>query len=310
MGEGAPTFRGRDIRRAGAARGRSGGATRGGRETAGGLPGANLLGGNAEQPIAELPGPLEAPVLSSYNVFARPQGASDQLPPVNTAGLSLEFRMSSYYPSEIRQLRVLPNNRRFLAVPGFLRTFKIPPAICLPKVLRKHRAQLVEEETRRGSEPAYCVIELGSRRPFGGGSGECVLFSDVARSRASLSAGPESKTVVELVPNGVSTVRIVYPRGPAVLAPVAENAFLLAVPAGILSAQRKFLRQEHKLHFPQHPTKAQLHALARAYSRIDRRMAAATEPLRVEWLGPGGAVVKTIPRPHRGGDQIVSLVIR
>jgi hypothetical protein len=269
--------------------------------------GANILGGGSEQPIAELPGALEAPVLSSYGVFARPQGAADQLPPVNTAGISLEFRMSSYYPSEIRQLRVLPDNRRFLAVPGFQRTFKIPPAICLPKEVRKHRAQIVEEETRRASQPSYCVIEVGGRHRFGGGVG-CTLFSEVAKSQSVFSAGPDSTTVIGLVPNGVSAVRVVYPRGPVVVAPVSENSYLLTVPAGILRAERKFLRQQGKLRIPHHPTKAQLHRLERAYSRIERRMAAATEPLRVEWLGAGGTVLKTIPRPHGDEAQIVSIV--
>jgi hypothetical protein len=268
--------------------------------------GTSLLGGGSEQPIAELPGSLEAPLLSSYSVFARPPRAADALPPVNTAGLSLEFQMASYYPGEIRQLLALPSGRRFLAIPGLLRTFRIPPAICLPKPVRKLRAKLVEEQTRRGSEPAYCVVELGSSHRFGGG-GECALFSDVARSLNVFRAGPASATVVELVPNGLSAVRVVYPRGPAVVAPVVENAYLLTVPAGILRVQRKFQRQERKLHIPRHPTRAQLRSIGRAYSRIERRKEAATEPVRVEWLGSGGAVVKTTARPRRENGAIVEV---
>jgi hypothetical protein len=265
---------------------------------------ASLFGRNSEQPAAELPGTLEAGVLSSFSVFARPQSASDELPPVNTAGLSLELRMSSYYPGEIRQLFALPNGRRFLAIPGFLRTFKVPPAICLPKALRKHRAQLVEEEVRLRTAPAYCIVELGARRIFGGG--ECTPFSDAARSEGVFEAGPAgSEAVVEMVPNGISAVRVVYPHGPPVLAAVHENAYLLNVPQAILRELRKLEHQVNDVHFPKHPTKAQQRTLNRALSKLFHRIASQTEPVRVEWLAADGKAVKVTPRPRGVGDGSV-----
>lgn len=249
--------------------------------------------------MAELPGALEAGVLTSFSVFARPQNASDQLPPVNTAGVSLEFRMASYYPGEIRQLFALPNGHRFLAIPGFLRTFEVPPAICLPKAVRKHRAQLVEEEARLRTAPAYCIVELGSKRIFGGG--ECTPFSEAARSRGVFAAGPTgSETVVEMVPNGISAVRVVYPHGPPVLAAVHENAYLLNVPAGILRELHKLERRLSRVHFPKHPSKAQQRALDRTLSKLFHLIAARTEPLRVEWLAADGSTVKVTGRPHDG----------
>ena len=261
------------------------------------------IGGAFEQPAAELPGTLEAPVLAAYGVFARPQVASDQLPPVNIAGLSLELRMASYYPGEIRQLRALPNGRRFIAVPGFLRTTKIPPAICLPKPFRKQRAQLVKEETKRRTSPAYCIVELGSRRLLG--DTECALFSEAAGSRAVFEAGPESENVAEMVPNGVSSVRVVYPSGPPVLAGVSENAYLLTVPSAIRREQRRLAHQVRRLPFPKHPTKAQERALNRALRRFFRRVRDKTEPVRVEWLAADGSAVKRIPRPREGARLLI-----
>ncbi len=264
-----------------------------------------LGGAEAERPPAQLPGTLEAQVLAGYAVFARPQLPSDLPPPLNTAGLSLEFRMASYYAGEIRQLMVLPNGRRYLAVPGFLRTFPVPPAICLPKPLRKHRAELVEEETRRRTQPAYCVVELGSRRPFGGG--ECTLFGEVPEEQALFSAGfgLGSATVVSIVPNGVSAVRVVYPHGPTVTAAVSDNAFLLSVPLSIRREQRKFQRQMERVHIPRHPSRAAVHALQRVFARIQRHLQAQTEPLRVEWLGPGSSIVKLIARPKNADGQLL-----
>ncbi len=268
---------------------------------------ASLLGGASEQPAAELPGTLEAGVLGSFSVFARPEGAADQLPPVNTAGVSLEFRMSSYYPGEIRQLLALPDGRRFLVVPGFLRTFEVPPAICLPKALRKHRAELVEEEARRRTAPAYCIVELGSKRLLG--SGECTLFSEAARSLGVFGAGPGSEAVVEVVPNGVSAVRVVYPHGPPVLATVHENAYLLEVPAAILRAQRKLERRLQRVHFPKHPSKAQQRALDRVLSRLFHAIEVQTEPVRVEWLAADGTTTKVTPRPHgSAGGAVLGIV--
>jgi hypothetical protein len=242
-----------------------------------------LGGAAAELPPAQLPGALEAPVLAGYAVFARAQLPSDLLPPVNTAGVSLEFRMASYYAGEIRQLMVLPNGRRYLAVPGFLRTFIVPPAICLPKQVRKYRAELVKEETRRRTQPAYCVVEVGSGRG-GFDGGDCALFGEVPQEQALFSAGfgPGSRTTVSIVPNGVSAVRVVYPHGPTVTAPVRENAFMLDVPVSIQHKQRKVQRQLERVPFPKHPSRAQRHALQTVFARLERRLQAETEPLRVD----------------------------
>ncbi len=215
--------------------------------------------------------------------------------------------MASYYTGEIRQLILLPDGRRYLAVPGFLRAFPVPPAICLPKGVRKHRAELVEEETRRRTQPAYCIVEVGSRRALGGG--ECTLFGEAPEEQALFSAGfgfslgAGSGTVVSLVPNGVSAVRVVYPHGPTVTAEVSENAFLLGVPAGVLSDARKIQRQMERVHFPKHPNKARLHALEKVLARLQRHLQAEAEPLRVEWLGPSGSTLKVVPRPKAPNGQ-------
>jgi hypothetical protein len=265
--------------------------------------GSKLFGPEDLQPPAELPGALEATVLASYAVFNRPQVASDQLPPVNSTGLSLEFRISSYYPGEIRQLLALPDGHRYMAIPGFLRTSQVPPAICLPKQLRKYRPKLVEEETRRRTEPAYCVVELGSKHIFSGV--ECTLFSEAASSESVFTAGPGSETVVAMVPNGVSSVRVVYPSGPALTAAVSENAYMVSVPAAILREQRKLSRELNKIPLAKHPTHAQRRKAEKAFAKIFHRLERETEPLRVEWLAPGGAVLRTTNRPHENGGLVI-----
>jgi hypothetical protein len=270
----------------------------------------SILGGVREQPTAQLPGTLEASVLAEYAVFARPQVASDLPPLLNTAGASLEFRLQGYYAGEIRQLIALPDGRRWLAVPGFQRTFKVPPAICLPKAVRKHRAQLVQEETQRATQPAYCIVEVGSKQGIFGGEGECTPFSEVDEQQALFGAGFgfESSSAVSIVPNGVSTVRVVYPRGLTVTLQVHENAVLLTVPTTIRSEVRKARHETDRIHFPKHPSRAQVRRLRKTLERLQRRLQAEAEAVRIEWLGPGGAAVKVIPRPKLETNQALLIV--
>jgi hypothetical protein len=261
--------------------------------------GGGLLGASTESFSVELPGGLEAPVLSSYGVFRRPQRSADLLPPVNPAGAELEDELSGYYASEIRQVAALPDGGRFFVIPGLPRVLNPPPLRCFPKSLRKGIAKIVEEERKRQTEPRYCVIEMGARR--GLSSSECVAFAEVASARRIFSFSLfRSPTTAMLVPDGVASVRIVGPGNREKTIPVSENAFLYSAPHDLVLEQRRLLHRVLTRKSPKHPTKAQRQQLYRLIDRTVRAIALRTEPSKVEWLGPGGAVIKSISRPQAG----------
>ncbi len=261
--------------------------------------GGGPLGGLGESFPVELPGSLEAPVLGAFGVFRRPQQPSDQLPPVNPAGAELEGELSGYYSSEIRQVASLPDGRRFFVIPGLPRAFKAPPLGCFPKSVRKRLAKIFEEERKRQTEPRYCVIETGPRR--GVASSECAAFADVASSQLIFSLSfLGSTTSAVLVPDGVASVRIVGPGTRRVQIPVSENAYLYTPPRGLVVAQVRMLRRLFK-QTPKHPTKAQRKSLYRRIERVVHTIALKTEPSKVEWLGPGGVLVRSISRPPLAG---------
>lgn len=257
-----------------------------------------------EQPPAELPGALEASVLSSFAVFARPQLPTDLLPPISSAASSLGSSLASYYPAEIRQLAALPDGRRFIAVPGFERQVRIPPAVCLPKAIRKERSKLVQEQNKRGSQPAFCVVEIGGKRSEEGPGAWCSLFSDAARPEAIFDPLIETDSTAALVPNGVAAVRIVYPHAQSVTIAVSENAYLVEVPAAITRIRHKLGRQLDRLNLPFHPSKKRIHAFQRRLRSIFHHLETETAPLRVEWLGPSGTVLQTV-KPDAKHQRLV-----
>ncbi len=205
-------------------------------------------------------------VLASYGVFRRPQRAADMLPPVNPAGGELEYELSGYYASEIRQVAALPNGERFFVIPGLPRVFNPPPLRCFPRSLRKRIEKFAEEERKRQTEPRYCVIEVGARR--GLSSSACGAFAEVASARRIFSFslfGPP--TTAMLVPDGVASVRIVGPGKRQTTIPVSENAFLYAAPRHLVLEQRRLLHRLFTRKSPKHPTKAQRRHLYRLIER-------------------------------------------
>jgi hypothetical protein len=245
-----------------------------------------------ERRIVELPGGLEAQVLSSFAVFARPQGQSDELPVINSVEGSLRFDLSSFYPGEIRLLATLPQDRRFVAIPGFEREVPLPPASCVPKSDRKQREQLISEQDARASQPTVCVVEVGPERPGPSPGADCSLFSEVARPDAVFGVLAEIPTTAVLVPNGVSSVRIVYPHLSSIVLAVRENAYLFQMPAVIERLRKKLGRALAGLNFPAHANERRRHIFERKLSRIFDRLEAETTP-RVEWLTPDGTVLRT-----------------
>ncbi len=267
-----------------------------GAQAAGAVGPAACRGGSAgevlKHRIVELPGGLEAQVLSSFAVFARPQVQSDLLPAINSVEGSLRFELSSFYGGEIRQLATLPQDRRFVAIPGFEREIPLPPASCVPKSDRKQREQLISEQDARASQPTVCVVEVGPERPGPSPGANCSLFSEVARPEAVFGVLAEIPTTAVLVPNGVSSVRIVYPHLSPIALVVRENAYLFQMPAAIEHLRKKLGRALAGLNFPAHADKRRRHIFERKLSRIFDRLEAETAP-RVEWLAPDGTVLRT-----------------
>ncbi|MEA2214580.1 MAG: hypothetical protein QOK19_141 [Solirubrobacteraceae bacterium] len=256
---------------------------------------AGIVHPGSQFPV-ELPGSLEAPVLSSFGVLRRAALPGDALPPVNAAATEVEGQLTGYYASEIRQVAKLPNGRRFFLVPGLPRTLSLRNPSCLPASLRK----LVESQQKKAAEPRYCIVEAPSREAFA--MGECEPFADAAKSSSLFHLFHSGEPVALLVPDGVGDVRITGPGKAAVTVPVSENSYVYTPPSGIVKLTAVLL---HKLfraeQLPAHPTKAQRRRAFQRFERTLEEVANRTEPSKVEWLGAAGAVVRTTRRPSNAG---------
>ena len=106
----------------------------------------SLVGPNFTSPTA-LTEPLGPRLTGMFAVLRRATGPDDELPPINPLGEDLSFELRSYYPAYIRRVAQDADGERYFVIPGFERALRIPPARCLPRELRRHRAQLVDVPT-------------------------------------------------------------------------------------------------------------------------------------------------------------------
>ena len=269
-------------------------------KTSGGC-GRGLVVALEESSPVELSGSLEAPALAGYEVLRRASLPGDALPPLNPAGLALENELRGYYPNEIRLLAALPDGRRFFLVPGLLASAEVPPARCLPSVFQGRREQLVEEEHRRATQAGYCLVEIGSR--MGSAGGECSLFSEPSSQRVFMQL-LSGETFAVLVPDGVASVRILYPDGKAVTSAVSENAYLLTPPRNLIAQQeRQFKRFVKHLKKGRHGTRAAIRRRIAVLIKQLEAVAKRTEPTAIEWLGANGTEIRKIPRPAPGSGS-------
>lgn len=262
----------------------------------------SILSGAAQEEIpTELLSTLEAPVLSTFAVFRRAALPSDQIPALSPVGENLDSELASYYPAYVRELKALPSGERYYVVPGFRRLQDVPPARCLPPNLRAERPKLVEEAHKAASELVYCIAQVGGSNGLGGGGG-CESFAEVEKSSRVFAGGLLRSSIMELVPDGVASVRITYAHLVPMLAPVSENAYLVTVPKSATTNAERFLarilKSEPKGKHLTKKQKAKQEAKAlNTFINALAQVALASAPEKLEWLDSSGAVMRTIDRP-------------
>jgi hypothetical protein len=246
------------------------------------------------EPMA-LSGAPEPAALSMFGVLRRAAGPADQLPPLSRIGFEVDSELSSYYPGDIRQLVRLPNGSRYFVIPGFKRVPQLPPERCLPKQLRHLR--------RPEPEPVYCVAGVGPGVELSGTS--CQTLAEIETGGDLAEAYFFSTPFqVDLVPDGVATVRLAYRGGTVITAPVSENAFMFTPPRGPIErakAKLKRLGRTFELegkHESKHLTRRQQRRRARVAIGLLDRVLAELPPKQVQWLDAGGHVLRSFT-PHR-----------
>ncbi len=270
------------------------------------------LGSGFESEPKELSGSPAASVLGSFGVFRRAALPGDQLPALSQAGNQLDEQLASYYPGSVRHLLTLSDGSRFFVVPGFEQAESVPPARCLPKSLRSLRAKLVEEQRKRAAEPVYCIVRLGSHRSVGGFG--CQPFAEIDKSPRIFLSGFNGAPTVDLVPDGVASVRIAYRTVAPIVASVSENAFVFTPPKALTLRLDQTLKKvigsavSSFTGNAKHLTKAQKRRVQRVEEKALERALLQAEPTRVEWLDGSGALVRSIGPPPNPFDDSRALI--
>ena len=241
----------------------------------------------------ELSTPLEATILSSFAIFRRPALPDDEPPELSPGGLRRElykdYELASYYPAYVRQLTGL-TGRRYFVIPAFGQPEAVPPAHCFRAGVRH---ELVEQEHRRSVEPVYCIIEAGATRqaPVPG----CEPFAQVNESYRAFQVSDflGGEPTIELVPDGVASVRITYQATAPIIAHVSENAFLLTpppTPNTPLDTELKQLRHRQR---GKHISGAERRRITIEYNNAFT----GTYPTSIEWLDSTGGLVRALSPP-------------
>jgi hypothetical protein len=250
----------------------------------------------------ELAGSLEPGLLSTFAVFRRGVLPSDK--PLLAGGdlaqrLWKDYELAGYFPALVRRLVRLPDGREYFVVPAFARPEAVPPARCSSASTRR---QLVAEQQRRKTDPVACFIELGESRaaPAPG----CEPFVQVDQQRRAFGVSDFVPTpAIEMVPDGVASVRIFYRDVAPFSVPVSENAFYLMPPPAphdSVSARMERLLTgilNSKL------STAQRDRLTARWNR----MFVYTLPTKIEWLGQGGGVLRVMTPPAPASIGATSL---
>jgi hypothetical protein len=270
------------------------------------IPPALTLFGSRPPLPKELSTPLEATILSSFAIFRRPARPSDEPPGLNLAAGGLrrelykDYELSSYYPAYVRQPTGLTGSRRYFVVPAFARSEAVAPAHCFPAVERR---ELVEQDHRRSVEPVYCIIEVGGNKnaPVPG----CESF---AQTNASFRAFHVSdflgqEPTVELVPDGVASVRTTYRDRVPIVVRVKEDAFLLTPPPAPHDRLDAYLRGLMSKVVGEHVTKTQQLTATKKWNKAF----GGTYPIKIEWLDNAGGLVRALNPPTAESNSATSV---
>lgn len=248
----------------------------------------------------ELASSLEPGLLSAFAVFRRAAQQSDE-PPLANGGLARQlqkdYELAAYFPALVRRLARLSGGREYFAIPAFARPEAVPPASC--SSASTHR-QLVAEQQRRKTDPVACFIELGEPRntPVPG----CEPFVQVDQQLRAFGVSDFVRTpAIEMVPGGVAAVRVSYRDVAPFSVPVSENAFYLIpppTPHNSVSARMKRLL----------PGILSSNTAQRDRSTEEwNHTFVYTLPTKIEWLDPGGGVVRVVTPPTQGSIAATSL---
>lgn len=261
----------------------------------------NLLGGTARA----VRGAVPAPVLALYAVFRRTQVPSD-MPPAQPQGLpSLAQTVSelqTYDPADTRLVATVGKTSVYLLA-GTARDLTLP-AKCR-RVLPADELSFLDSIARQiGHGPAYCLLTVDSSAAVGIGPGPAPVGYDYTGGQCYAFAVSSVFAADTTLDNG----RI----DSAGLVPDGVGAVLTNTPA--LGAPETALVQNNVAVGPTHPASAKLtHKLNRELRaalhspRRLRRFFDRVLPSSISWLAtPGGAVVRTFPRPRGFLDETVA----
>jgi hypothetical protein len=119
------------------------------------------------------------------------------------------------------------------------------------------------------------------------------------QSGTRLIATAESTSdVLELAPDGVATVRLLYRNGSVVVAPVVNNVFSFTPPERLIK-EAKVGVQRFERELRKEPRSRRPHALRRL-AKLFREALDGVRPQTVEWLAANGQPVRIFrPRTER-----------
>lgn len=269
------------------------------------IPPASRLFGPRPAPAKKLTSPLATAILSDFAIFRRSALPKDTLTGLKSKGdgldreLSKVYEVSAYYPAYVRQLTRLPGGRRYFVIPAYRRAEAVLPAHCLPAGARERRL-LVGENRRRLVEPVSCIIEVGGRQnepPLG-----CEAFAAIDEAGRVFEPDLFKEPIVELVPDGVASVRIAYRETPPIHIPVSENAFSFTPPPPTPRIKAELKRLEPSL-FAKHLTRSQRRRFTMQWDKAVQE----TEPTKIEWLDSAGGLIRTISRPTAASNSATSV---